>query len=162
MDKFLKYQDKFVAGEDVSGYKFSNEVTQMPKQFNERVQANEKRIKSAKSLPYFLRDNLSKLNKGIYTLSEKASIEKALKNERKRLLRQRSEVMTIIGKNGQILTSVEGTFGNVYFNDEIAKKIKDNIIILFFTIHNAFINLALGSDEWLSTKLQVCIVVQLI
>ena len=141
MEEFLKYQDKFVAGEDVSGYKFSGEVTQMPKQFNEWVKANEKRIKSAKSLPYFLRDNLSKLNgklnREIYTLSEKASVEKALKNERKRLLRQRSEVMTIIGKNGQILTSVEGTFGNVYFNDEIAKKIKDNIIFCFlrYTMH---------------------------
>ncbi len=57
MDEFLKYQDKLVAGEDVSGYKFSGEVTQMPKQFNEWVKANEKRIKSAKSLPYFIRDN---------------------------------------------------------------------------------------------------------
>lgn len=57
MDEFLKYQDKLVAGEDVSSYKFSGEVTQMPKQFNEWVKANEKRIKSAKSLPYFIRDN---------------------------------------------------------------------------------------------------------
>ena len=57
MDEFLKYQDKLVAGEDVSGYKFSGEITQMPKQFNEWVKANEKRIKSAKSLPYFIRDN---------------------------------------------------------------------------------------------------------
>ena len=83
-------------------------------------------------MPYFIRDNRNKLNiklnNEIYTLSEKANIEKALKNERKRLLRQRSEVMSIIGKNGQILGSVEGTFGNVYFDDEIAKKIKDNII----------------------------------
>ena len=31
MDEFLKYQDKLVAEEDVSGYKFSGEVTQMPK-----------------------------------------------------------------------------------------------------------------------------------
>ena len=132
MKEFLEYQDKFVAGEDVSSYKFSGEVTQMPKQFNEWVARNEERIKRAKSLPYFIRDNRDrlgiKLNNEIYTLSEKASVEKALKNERKRLLRQRSEVMSIIGKNGQILGSVEGTFGNVYFNDEIAEKIKDNII----------------------------------
>lgn len=90
------------------------------------------RMKGGKGLPEDLRilfENYDKpLNKEIYTLSEKASVEKALKNERKRLLRQRSEVMTIIGKNGQILDSVTGTFGNVHFDDEIAKKIKDNII----------------------------------
>ncbi|MBP3353032.1 MAG: hypothetical protein IJ341_07375 [Bacteroidales bacterium] len=90
------------------------------------------RMKGGKGVPEDLRilfENYDKpLNSEIYTLSEKASIEKALKNERKRLLRQRSEVMTIIGKNGQILDSVIGTFGNVHFDDEIAKKIKDNII----------------------------------
>ena len=89
-------------------------------------------MKGGKGVPEDLRilfENYDKpLNSEIYTLSEKASIEKALKNERKRLLRQRSEVMTIIGKNGQILDSVIGTFGNVHFDDEIAKKIKDNII----------------------------------
>ena len=57
MNEFLKYQDKLVAGEDVSGYKFSGEVTQMPKQFNEWIDNNKERIATAKSLPYFIRDN---------------------------------------------------------------------------------------------------------
>ena len=57
MKEFLEYQDKFVEGEDVSNYKFSGEVTSMPKQFNEWVKNNEERIKRAKSLPYFIRDN---------------------------------------------------------------------------------------------------------
>ncbi|MBR4119889.1 MAG: hypothetical protein IKK64_07430 [Bacteroidales bacterium] len=56
-DEFLKYQDKLVAGEDVSGYKFSGEVTQMPKQFNEWVKNNTSRLENAQSIPYFLKDN---------------------------------------------------------------------------------------------------------
>lgn len=57
MDEFLEYQDKFVAGEDVSGYKFSGEVTQMPKQFNEWIDNNKERAKGWASMPYFVRQN---------------------------------------------------------------------------------------------------------
>lgn len=57
IDEFLKYQDKLVAGEDVSGYKFSGEVTQMPKQFNEWIDNNKERAKGWASMPYFVRQN---------------------------------------------------------------------------------------------------------
>ena len=40
-----------------------NEVTEMPSNFNEWLGRNEERIVSAKSLPYFLRDNHELLNK---------------------------------------------------------------------------------------------------
>ncbi|MBR5532845.1 MAG: hypothetical protein IKU59_06040 [Bacteroidales bacterium] len=57
MNEFLEYQDKFVAGQDVSNYKFSGEVTQMPKQFNEWVENNKERAKGWASMPYFVRQN---------------------------------------------------------------------------------------------------------
>lgn len=104
-DEFLKYQDKLVAGEDVSGYKFSGEVTQMPKQFNEWVKNNEKRIATAKSLPYFLRDNQSLINPksyeaiyghkagGIIRIDEKltAKVRNTLKNDVATLTKEQYE-----------------------------------------------------------------------
>ena len=80
MKEFLEYQDKFVEGEDVSNYKFSGEVTQMPKQFNEWVKNNEERIKRAKSLPYFIRDNFvgGDISKGmVFATKSLTTLERA-------------------------------------------------------------------------------------
>ena len=80
MKEFLEYQDKLIAGEDVSNYKFSGEVTSMPKQFNEWIKNNEERIKSAKSLPYFIRDNFvgGDISKGmVFATKSLTTLERA-------------------------------------------------------------------------------------
>lgn len=56
----IAYLKKMVNGEDVSGYKFSGEVKEVPERFNKWLQDNAERIQRAEgrgTLPYFLRDN---------------------------------------------------------------------------------------------------------
>ena len=45
--------------EERAGYHFKGEVRSMPKKFTDWVERNTERIKSAKSLPYFIKDNSS-------------------------------------------------------------------------------------------------------
>ena len=56
-EEFLDYQQRILAGEDVSGYKFSGTVEEVPDNFKGWVKSNSERIKKCKSMPYFLRDN---------------------------------------------------------------------------------------------------------
>ncbi len=56
----IAYLKKMANGEDVSGYKFSGEVKEVPEGFNKWLQDNAERIQRAEgrgTLPYFLRDN---------------------------------------------------------------------------------------------------------
>ncbi|MBR2475206.1 MAG: hypothetical protein IKB57_01500, partial [Bacteroidaceae bacterium] len=126
IDEFLKYQDKLVAVEDVSGYKFSGEVTQMPKQFNEWVKANEKRTKSAKSLPYFIRDNYvgGDISKGLVfaskplTILERAAIRHAQRtqeqiDEIKRRNSERLNAYSLIDKTANNILKVANEYAEV-------------------------------------------------
>ena len=138
IDEFLKYQDKLVAGEDVNGYKFSGEITQMPKQFNEWVKANEKRIKSAKSLPYFIRDNYvgGDISKGLvfaskpFTILERAAIRHAQRtqeqiNEIKRRNSERLNTYRLIDKTANNILKVANEYAEVdvtTFKTLIAKR----------------------------------------
>lgn len=56
-EEFLDYQQKLLAGEDVSEYKFSGAVDEVPDNFKKWVSDNADRINSAKKQPYFIRDN---------------------------------------------------------------------------------------------------------
>lgn len=56
-EEFLKYQQAYIDGEDVSDWKFSGEVKDVPDNFNGWMQDNRERISNAKSLPYFMKDN---------------------------------------------------------------------------------------------------------
>lgn len=53
----LDYMKKRRDGEDVSGYKFKEEVTELPKAFTDWMGANASRISRWKSKPYFIEDN---------------------------------------------------------------------------------------------------------
>lgn len=63
--------------EERAGYHFKGEVRSMPKKFTDWVDRNAERIKSAKSLPYFIKDNSSLIKTATITsdeLSELASM----------------------------------------------------------------------------------------
>lgn len=51
------YFNRMARGEDVSNYKFSGKVEEMPSAFRDWVSENHDRIANAKSMPYFLKDN---------------------------------------------------------------------------------------------------------
>lgn len=56
-EEFLDYQQKILAGEDVSNYKFSGTIEEAPDNFKGWVNDNAERIKNATKQPYFIRDN---------------------------------------------------------------------------------------------------------
>lgn len=61
-EEFLDYQRKLLAGEDVSKYKFSGKIEDVPDNFKNWVNDNADRIKEAKKQPYFIRDNKTTVN----------------------------------------------------------------------------------------------------
>lgn len=54
MDAYIK---ALIAGEDVSDWQFTGKVEKMPKEFTKWMKDNQQRIASAKSMPYFIKDN---------------------------------------------------------------------------------------------------------
>lgn len=54
-----EYTQAILRGDDVSDWKFTGEVTEMPDNWNEWMTANAERIMKAKSLPYFIKDNFT-------------------------------------------------------------------------------------------------------
>ena len=61
--EFDEYQRRILEGEDVTGFRFSGRIAEPPVNFQEWVQDNREKIKNAKSLPYFIRDNRNIVNK---------------------------------------------------------------------------------------------------
>lgn len=74
-DEFLEYQNKKLAGEDVSGFKFKGEVKDVPDNFKGWLERNEERVKYHTNIPYFIKDNGKYVPKkwieGIGTLTRK-------------------------------------------------------------------------------------------
>lgn len=56
-DEFLEYQRKLLAGEDVSEFKFTGTVKDVPDNFNAWIDRNRERVKTTTSVPYFIKDN---------------------------------------------------------------------------------------------------------
>lgn len=56
-DEFLEYQRKLLAGEDVSDFKFTGTVKDVPDNFNAWLDRNRERVKTTTSVPYFIKDN---------------------------------------------------------------------------------------------------------
>lgn len=61
--QFDDYIDRMIAGEDVQGFHFEGEVTDMPECFTDWVRDNSDRIARAKSTPYFISDNVQQVDK---------------------------------------------------------------------------------------------------
>lgn len=57
IEQFMEYQNKTLAGEDVSDFKFTGAVEDVPEKFSAWLKDNETRLNNAKSIPYFLKDN---------------------------------------------------------------------------------------------------------
>ena len=51
------YTRAIINGEDVSNWKFKGQIDKMPKEFNQWMKDNQQRIATAKSMPYFIKDN---------------------------------------------------------------------------------------------------------
>ena len=56
-DEFLEYQNRKIAGEDVSGFNFKGEVKDVPDNFKEWLDRNQERVKHHANVPYFIKDN---------------------------------------------------------------------------------------------------------
>jgi len=51
--------DALISGKEIKGFKSINQVKNVPDNFNEWIETNKGRVATAKSIPYFIRDNLS-------------------------------------------------------------------------------------------------------
>lgn len=74
MDDYLA---RMLAGEDVEGWRFEGEVTRVPACFRRWVQDNETRIAAARSLPYFIQDNMQYVPNESFAKAGKKEIEEA-------------------------------------------------------------------------------------
>lgn len=70
--QFDDYIDRMIAGEDVEGFHFQGEVTDIPECFTDWVRDNSDRIARAKNMPYFIQDNYvdGNPNKGFKWMQE--------------------------------------------------------------------------------------------
>ena len=63
-EQFLEYQNKRIAGEDVSDFKFDGVVKDVPDNFKGWLERNEERVKHHTNIPYFIKDNGKYVPKG--------------------------------------------------------------------------------------------------
>lgn len=106
-------------------------VDDVPENYKLWVRNNEDRIANWKSLPYFLQMNPGweqYFKTGFHEIYE-GRYDKAEKDLRKSLRRQRYEKLYVINKNGNVIAEQGGNLGNVFFGDELASKCKDNTLI---------------------------------
>ena len=133
-------------------------IDKMPDGFNDWVDAHKDAQKNWSSTPYFIRDNFKNGNladglkiiipvvpesvkveqqsqrnvddlqtEEIHVLSE-TKLEAAINKARKKLVRQEREKMVVLNSKGVVVLETDGTSFNVFFNDEMAKKIANAII----------------------------------
>lgn len=134
-DEMAKVSEAFARGETYIPK--GKPVTDTPKGFKKWVKDHKEQIQGAKTLPYWVRNNKAVVN-GIWrkktsedkshTLKE-VSFEKTQKDLRKELIRQDREHMAIVTPKGKIVHKTMGDARSVTFNDDIASKAKNNIMI---------------------------------
>lgn len=92
-EEYDRYEEALIAGDDVEGFEFSGRVEDLPENFTQWCEENEKRIENASSSPYFLRDNFEGGDPKNGPLWEKASeeAEKGPEKEREEWLERLHE-----------------------------------------------------------------------
>jgi hypothetical protein len=127
-EEFLDYQQAILDGEDVTDWKFTGEVKELPKQFTSWVDNHSEAIKTAKNLPYFLKDNFAGANiqgaakswsktaqnKSVKNLNEtqKALNEQAALAYEKEYAQKKIEQALAAGYGGPELEALKSTLGD--------------------------------------------------
>lgn len=128
LNDFLDYETKILDGEDVSGYDFKNEITELPDNFTQWVSQNSQTLASRKSVPYFIRDNFKSddIKKGLKLATDDATLQKPTKAEPVKVSRIPKE----LEKDSNYLKNTDIEFSNEFFelvdwNDPIKLKITE-------------------------------------
>ena len=153
-EEFLDYQQRILNGEDVSDYKFSGAIDDVPNNFQSWTINNGERIIKARSRgkePYFLRENTEKVNKVLGIEKKGASIKGSSRSETHRVLNEvidekytgktsltekqqlnLTEVCDTLGieKNVQPMTFFEADGGK---SNVFASKFENNCVSCVFT-----------------------------
>lgn len=132
----IDYTKKLMSGEDVSNYKFKDEVTELPKAFRFWYAKNYSRVARMRHKPNFITDNQS-LIEGRPTPAIEPSV-KEIKipsiydkiRETEQQIRQNKEFETgvVFDKNGNILVDKRGSARHVAFTRDECAKMKDAIL----------------------------------
>ena len=134
-DEMAKVSEAFARGETYTPK--GKMVTDTPKGFKKWVKDHKEQIQGAKNPPYWVKNNKAVVN-GIWkeklyandthSLKE-TSFAKTQKDLRRSLIRQDREHMAIVTPKGKIVHQSKGDMRSVSFDDVIAAKAKDNIMI---------------------------------
>lgn len=130
MDEIYKLPE-----DEYQNYRPKDLITEMPDKFKSWFAQNKDKIEASierGTQPYFIRDNKSIIDKlfnvsDIHILSE-SKLQSIIDKERKRLIRQDVEHMSIINRKGAVLYKTSGTSSDVRFSDEVAKIAENNIV----------------------------------
>ena len=132
----IDYTKKLMAGEDVSGYKFKNEVTELPRAFRFWYAKNYSRVARMKHKPNFITDNQGLID-GKPTPTIEPSVkeikipsiyDKIRETEQRIRLNKDFETGVVFDKEGNILVDKRGSSRHVAFTKDECAKIKDAIL----------------------------------
>ena len=134
-EEVIDYTKKLMAGEDVSNYKFKNEVTELPKAFRFWYAKNYSRVARMRHKPNFITDNQN-LIEGRATQAIEPSV-KEIKipsiydtiRETEQQIRKNKDFETgvVYNPNGDIVIDKRGKATSVAFTPEECKRMKDCI-----------------------------------
>ena len=134
-EEVIDYTKKLMAGEDVSGYKFKDEITELPKAFRFWYAKNYSRVARMEHKPNFITDNQS-LIEGRPTPAIEPSV-KGIKipsiydkiRETEQQIRKNKDFETgvVYNSNGDIVIDKRGEATSVAFTPEECKRMKDCI-----------------------------------
>lgn len=130
----IKSEEKWWEDENNRGND-NDEITDVPQGFKTWVVNNQDRIARAErrgTLPYFVRDNkvvVRAVNSSSLHFLEDNVYNKSLKDAQKFLLRQKYENLVVLTPKGKVVFKATGNVSNIYFSDEDAKLLANNIVI---------------------------------
>jgi len=116
-EEFNKAEQILLDGGDISNYPYSNKVESLPNNFTSWINDNKDRIASAKSLPYFISDNISK-NKTIYSIITSEGSSASLNNMNKIVNKKTSELYDKIAEKENEIRMNKKFETAVVFDDE--------------------------------------------
>lgn len=128
-EEFLAFQNKILAGDDVSDFAFSGKIEWLPGNFVSWAKDNYKRAAAAKHTPYFISDNLQKGNIYQSALSWKANRAQSSMGllEKEAYIRNNKTFETAVAfdRNGIALFEKAGGATSVQFTPEELAPLRD-------------------------------------
>lgn len=132
----IDYTKKLMAGEDVSGYKFKGEVTELPKAFRFWYAKNYSHVARIRHKPNFITDNhgliegkpTPTIEPSVKEINMPSIYDKIRETEQQIRLNKDFETGVVFDKDGNILVDKRGSARHVAFTKDECARMKDAIL----------------------------------